>query len=89
VLRGGTRALALSSGSLAPGLRADVVVLDGEHPILTGRSGDDLLDSWIFSGNRPAVRDVMVGGRWVVRDGRHLREDQTLAAYRDALRRLG
>jgi hypothetical protein len=30
----------------------------------------------------------MVGGRWLVRDGRHLRRDEVAGAYRTALRRL-
>jgi formimidoylglutamate deiminase len=34
------------------------------------------------------VRDVMVRGRWVVRDGRHPEERAVLAQYRAALARL-
>jgi hypothetical protein len=30
----------------------------------------------------------MVGGRWLVRDGRHLRRDEIAEGYRNALRRL-
>lgn len=88
-LAGGAQALARPIGAIAPGHRADLVVLDSEHPILTGRRGDAALDAYVFSGNVSPVRDVMVGGRWVVRDGRHADETRIADAYRATLRRLG
>ncbi|HZD06588.1 MAG TPA: formimidoylglutamate deiminase, partial [Longimicrobiales bacterium] len=84
-VRGGEQALARGAGALAPGRRADLMVLDGDHPLLAGRAGDALLDTWIFSGDANVVRHVMVGGRWVVRQGRHLRRDEAAARYREAL----
>ena len=68
---GGARASGRRLGAIRPGCRADVVVLDTDHPTLAGREQDQLLDAWIFSGDDTPVRDVMVGGAWVVRDGRH------------------
>ena len=53
-----------------------------------GREGDALLDSYIFSGNRNVVRDVMVGGRWVVEQGRHAEDEAIGADYAAAVRRL-
>ena len=44
-----------------------------------------LLDTWIFSGNEPMVRHVMVGGRWVVRDGSHTNEKSIAEEYKKAL----
>lgn len=85
---GGARACGRPLGRVEPGARADLVVLDPDHPALVGRSGDALLDAWIFSGEDTPVRDVMVGGRWVVRDGRHLRQDEVLGRYRQVARRL-
>ena len=35
-----------------------------------------------FSGNRNLVRDVMVAGAWVVRDGRHRDAERIAARYR-------
>jgi formimidoylglutamate deiminase len=81
-LAGGAQAMGVRSGALAPTRRADLVVLDPEHPVLAGRSGDALLDSWLFSGNRTPVKHVLVGGRWVVRDGRHAEEEAVLERYR-------
>jgi formimidoylglutamate deiminase len=87
-LAGGAQALGRPIGALAPGMRADIVVLDPDHPALYGRQGDTLLDSWIFSGNANPVRDVIVGGQFVVQDGVHPHEEQALADYRRAIRRL-
>jgi len=87
-LAGGAQALSRETGAIAPGRRADVIVLDADHPNFAGRTGDDLLDAWLFSGNAPLARDVMVGGRWVVRDGRHDREDAVARDYRETVARL-
>ncbi len=87
-LAGGAQALGRPIGRIEVGGRADLVVLDAESPALIGRSGDGLLDSLVFAGNRPPVRDVVVGGRRVIRDGRHAAEDAALVAYRQALETL-
>ncbi|MBM3584705.1 MAG: formimidoylglutamate deiminase [Alphaproteobacteria bacterium] len=87
-LVGGAHACARPIGAIAPGHRADLVVLDAEHPLLVGRSGDTLLDAWVFAGNAPVVRDVMVGGTWVVRRGRHARRDEARADFARAINTL-
>ncbi len=87
-LAGGAQAMGRPVGRIAPGCRADLVVLDPEHPTLFGRSGDALLDGWILSAGAAAVRDVFVGGRHVVQEGRHALERPALDAYRACLRRL-
>jgi formimidoylglutamate deiminase len=75
-------------GAIAPGRRADIVVLDADHPSLGGRSGDGVLDAYVFSGNVSPVRSVMVGGNWVVRDGRHAKEAEVAERYRRVVARL-
>jgi formimidoylglutamate deiminase len=75
-------------GRLAPSSRADLVVLDEDLPTLYGRRGDNLLDALVFAGNRNPVRDVMVGGTWVVRDGAHLRENEIRRRFNAAIDRL-
>jgi len=84
---GGAQALMQPAGRIAPGLRADLVVLDGDDPALAEQSAETLLDAAIFGPCRRPVRDVMVGGHWVVRDGHHAREAEALARFRLALRR--
>ncbi|MGI9626417.1 MAG: formimidoylglutamate deiminase [Longimicrobiales bacterium] len=81
--RGGARALGRACGEVATGLRADFVVLDPEAASLFGRTGPEVLDSWIFSGDVSPVRDVMVGGHWVIQNGHHAKEEAILATFRE------
>ena len=87
-LAGGAQALGLGTGGLDLDSRADFLVLDHEHPLLEGRQGDAWLDGWIFSGNAPLVRDVFVGGKQVVHEGRHVEEDSIVQNYRKTLKRI-
>ncbi|MCC7046296.1 MAG: formimidoylglutamate deiminase [Alphaproteobacteria bacterium] len=87
-LLGGAQACARPIGAIGQGRRADLVVLDAEHPLLVGREGERLVDSYVFAGNAPVVRHVMVGGAWVVRDGKHRDRERIAAAYRATIRRL-
>ena len=85
---GGAQALGIQAGALAAGYRADFVVLDADDPKLAGRTGDGILDAMVFATPNRAVRDVFVGGRQVVENGRHPRRDAIAAAYRQALATL-
>lgn len=85
---GGAQALGRRMGSLAPGLRADLVVLDSSHPDLAGRSGDAISNALIFSGANNLVIDVMVAGRWVVRERGHSAEERGAQNYKKALHQL-
>ena len=85
---GGARALARPTGAIAPGRRADLVALDVDDPALSGQGVDTLLDAATFGPCRRPVRDVMVGGRWVVRDGRHPHEDAVLARFTATLAKV-
>jgi formimidoylglutamate deiminase len=85
---GGAQALGRPIGRLSPGYRADLVVIDSEKPALIGKTGDVLLDAAVFAGNENPVRDVMVGGRWLVTEGRHLGEQTVLKRYRAVLSEL-
>ncbi|MEN9864514.1 MAG: hypothetical protein RL748_104 [Pseudomonadota bacterium] len=87
-LAGGAQASGRSVGALMPGKRADLLVLDDEHPTLFDASNDEILSRWLFCGNDNLVRDVMVGGQWRVRAGRHYQQDQIAAAYKQAMRQL-
>ena len=85
---GGQRAAGAAVGRLAPGFRADLVVLDTDHPSLAGAKGDVILDAWIFCEHGSPVRDVAVAGDWVVTDGEHRRRAELAAAFRDSVRGL-
>jgi len=87
-LAGGAQALGQPIGALSPGFRADLVVLDGEHPALIGRAPELLLDALVFAASTSPVRDVMVGGRWVVTGGRHAQREPIKEAFARALAEL-
>ena len=86
---GGCRALDWEGERMECGKRADVVVLDAGHPALVGREGAAVLDSWVFSGTDNPVRDVMVGGEWVVKNGRHPREEVVTEVFAEAVGGMG
>ncbi len=87
-LAGGARACGRRIGSIATGYRADLLALDGNHPRLYARHGDDLIDSWIFSGNENLVRHVYVGGKKVIDNGHHADEEAIAQNYRATLDQL-
>ena len=87
-LEGGAQALGRPVGRLAPGCRADLVVLNPEAPALLGKEEDRLLDALVFAGNVNPVRDVVVGGRSLVERGRHRERDAVLESYRKTLKSL-
>lgn len=88
-VRGGAQALGQPMGAIAPGYRADFILLDTEAPALAGRSGDMALDAWIFSNQaRSVIRDVYVAGNRVVENGSHIRSEDLTAQQAKALRRL-
>jgi formiminoglutamate deiminase len=81
-------ALAGGMQALAAGESADLVSLDHDHPALTGRTGDALLDGWIFAARGGAVDCVWRNGRKLVRRGVHRGRDAIVERYRAALARL-
>jgi formimidoylglutamate deiminase len=80
-LRGGAQASCLPIGELREGARADLIVLDDASPLLAARDERSVLDSFLFAGNTPLVRDVMVAGRWQVRGFHHRDEERIAARY--------
>ncbi len=64
------------------------MALDGDALDIAGRTGDRILDTFIFAGDDRWVSDVWSAGRHVVRDGRHIARDRIRARYRETLRDL-
>ncbi len=87
-LEGGALASGRQVGALAPGKRADLLVLDSAHPNLANIDADDVLGTFVFCGNDNLVKDVLAGGRWVVRDGRHLAQAAIAQRYMHAVAEL-
>ena len=69
---GGARAAGRSVAGLAPGQRADFVVLDGAHPALAGLGGAQALAAHVFANHgHETLADVRTAGRSRVRHGVH------------------
>ena len=88
ICAGGAQAAGRHSGQIAPGHWADLMTLDDNHIDLAGRSGDAILDTYIFAGDDRMVRDVWSAGRHLVQGGRHIARDQITTAYAKAMKSL-
>lgn len=82
---GGAKASARNVAGLAVGQCADLLVLDPDGPAGSLHDPTLALSAWIFGnhGNH-GVRDVMAGGRWIVQQGHHAREETAFRDYRRA-----
>lgn len=85
---GGAASAGMPLGALGIGRPADWIVLDESAPALAGASDADVLDRFLFAGNRPLIERVYVGGQCVVENGRHHRHDEFAQRYRATLARL-
>jgi formiminoglutamate deiminase len=84
---GGSAALGIAAPNIATDAPADILSLDPSHPTLAGKSGDAILDAWIFA-NGALVDCVWVGGRKQVAAGRHVARDAIAARYRKTMAAL-
>jgi formimidoylglutamate deiminase len=67
----GAQAIGQPVGAIAVGHRADWLVLDLSHPAMAGAAPQFAFDRLLFAGADKAIRNVMVGGNWVIKDYRH------------------
>jgi formimidoylglutamate deiminase len=87
-LTGGARALGRRVAAIKTGHRADLVVLDADHPDLAAVSGDRWIDAYIFVAGKAAIDTVIVAGRTLVGNGRHLHREAIGARYARAMARI-
>jgi formimidoylglutamate deiminase len=88
VLKGGAQCLDQPMGALKAGMRCDITVLDYAYPAMIGREKDAAIDTWIFTGGNAAVKDVIVGGKHLVKDRHHFDEDRIQNRFTETVRRL-
>ncbi len=84
----GARSIGAPNGVLAAGRPADFFTVDLDDPTIAGASKDALLASIVFSSSRAAVRKVVIGGKPVVSEGRHLIQEEVVERFRDLQKRL-
>ncbi|WP_142244106.1 amidohydrolase family protein, partial [Klebsiella pneumoniae] len=87
-LRGGARALGQNIGQLSVGYRADLVVLDSQNPFIASAEDQMLLNRWIFACSSNPITAVMTGGRWVIEDGHHHKEESVSQAFIQVMKDL-
>ncbi|MCA0200450.1 MAG: formimidoylglutamate deiminase [Proteobacteria bacterium] len=85
---GGALSVGAHPGGLSAGAPADVFTLRREQTALAARKGDDVLDTWIFTGGDSPVDCVWVAGKKVVAGGRHRRRDEIAGKFAVAMREL-
>jgi formiminoglutamate deiminase len=68
---GGHAAIGRDGGWLKAGAPADLVTIDLDSVRLAGVTPESALESAVFAATAADVREVVVGGRQVVSDGRH------------------
>jgi formimidoylglutamate deiminase len=87
-VHGARSVAARGAGTLTPGSPADFFTVDLSDPSIAGASAEDLLAVVVFSATRTAIRDVCVGGRLVVEDGRHAAQEEIVERFAALQRRL-
>jgi formimidoylglutamate deiminase len=80
----GARALNLPGDGLTPGSYADFFTVDLNDVSIAGHSAEDLLPIIVFALNRSAIRDVVVNGRFILRDQKHVLQDEIISRYKEA-----
>ncbi|AZO30103.1 MULTISPECIES: formimidoylglutamate deiminase [unclassified Mesorhizobium] len=86
-LDGGSVALGAGLSAITVGNPADLVSLDASHPSLAGKSGDAILDAWIFA-NGSKVDCVWVHGKKHVSGGRHAKREAIAQRFRAVMTAL-
>jgi formimidoylglutamate deiminase len=84
----GARSLGAPSGSLEVGRPADFFSVALDDPSMAGAGPESLLSHIVFSAERTAVRDVAVGGKFIVRDGRHASQGEIIEDFNRVQRDL-
>lgn len=77
----GARSLRVPAGALEEGALADFIGIDLDHPALAGWTAATLPAMLAFSAAPDVVSDVWVGGRNVVANGLHGRQEEGMRAF--------
>jgi formimidoylglutamate deiminase len=85
---GGAESLGFDSGVLAAGRPADFFAINLDDSSIVGSSAADLLTIVVFGLDRRAIRDVVVGGKHVYRDGSHLLAREIIEQYKEVHRKV-
>ncbi|WP_422372912.1 formimidoylglutamate deiminase [Hoeflea sp.] len=89
IATGGASVSGRDTGTIAPGKLADLMALDAGAVDLAGKSGDTLIDCYVFAGDDRLITDVWSAGRHMVREGTHVKHGEIAARYVKTMKELG
>jgi formimidoylglutamate deiminase len=78
----GATSIGFDGGTLESGAPADFFTVDLDDPSVAGSTTENLLANVVFSLSRTAIKDVVVGGKVIVADGRHAQQEGIVSAFR-------
>jgi formimidoylglutamate deiminase len=84
----GARCLGATGGALEVGRPADFFTVNLYDPSIAGADAGSLLANVIFSLDRRAIRDVWVGARQRIANGRHVAHGAIVGRFVDGQRRI-
>ena len=84
----GAASIKAPGGVLETAHPADFFTVDLNDPSIAGASSDDLLAAIVFSLSRTAIRDVVVGGKRIVEDGRHAKQEEIVERFKALQKKL-
>jgi formimidoylglutamate deiminase len=84
----GAESINAPGGTLEPGHPADFFTVDLDDPSIAGTSSDALLSAIVFSLSKTAIRDVVVGGKRIVEDGRHAQQEEIVGKFKALQKKL-
>jgi formimidoylglutamate deiminase len=84
----GAESIGAPGGKLEAGRPADFFTVHLDDPSIAGANEADLLSNIVFAQSRSAVRDVVIGGRQIVADGRHSTQEEIVARFQQLQKKL-
>lgn len=87
-IKGGAKACGRNIDGIRVNNSADLIVLDDAHTIFAGKDSETYLDTFVFASNSKIVKDVMVAGHWVVKNGKHALESTLNQNFSNTIKSL-
>jgi formimidoylglutamate deiminase len=84
----GAQSINALSGTLEPNRPVDFFTVALDDPSIAGAATDELLACIVFSLARTAVREVCVGGKLIIEDGKHRAGQEIIERFSALQRRL-
>jgi formimidoylglutamate deiminase len=84
----GAESINAPGGTLEPGHPADFFTVDLDDPSIAGASSDALLSTIVFSLSKTAIKDVVVGGKRIIEDGKHAQQEDIVERFKALQKKL-